>query len=228
MKQQVVLIGVAMVLGFLLGNFYTTPTDGSSHKVVQTNDSALVELERLKDQNSSLLQEVNVLRKKLTLVSGSPQESIIQTARPDDISHGKAELENKTVQEMQALKSKIIATEILGKINNHPEELSSVLSQEFNNEAVNHQWAEAEQQRLSSWFVNNEEFSGLALQDITCRTTQCKISVAASTREQANDIFEVLSNALKEQYEFSLYYSDVDLTHNTAALYISFSSDTAL
>lgn len=228
MKQQVVLIGAAVVSGFLLGNFYQTPTDGSSQKVVQTNDSALVELERLKDQNANLLQEVDALRKELTLVSASLQESIIQTAKPSDVNIGKAGLENKTVQEMQALKSKIIANEILGKINNDPEKLSHVLAQEFNSEEVNQQWADAEQHKLSNWFVNNEAFSGLALQGVTCRTTQCKISVAASTPEQANNIFEILSNALKEEYEYSLYYSDIDLAHNTAALYISFSPDTAL
>lgn len=228
MKQQVVLIGVAMVLGFLLGSFYATSTDGSSHKVVQTNDSALVELERLKDQNASLLQEIDTLRRKLAVEPRISQKSIARTSNPDDVNSRKAELDNQTAQEMQALKSKMIANEILGKINNNPEELSSVLAQEFNSEAVNHQWAETEQQRLSNWFVNNEEFSGLALQGVTCRTTQCKISVAASTPEQANNIFEVLSSALKEQYAFSLYYSDVDLTHNTAALYISFSPDAAL
>lgn len=228
MKQQVVLIGVALIVGFLIGSFYATATEGSSQKVAQTNGAVFVELELLKDQNANLLQEVDTLRKKLMMGSGNSQESIARTPNPDGINIGKEKLDNQTVQELQALKSKIIANEILGKINNNPEELSSVLAQEFNSEAVNHQWAETEQQKLSNWFVDNEEFSGLALQGVTCRTTQCKISVAASTPEQANNIFEVLSSALKEQYAFSLYYSDVDLAHNTAALYISFSPDAAL
>ncbi|MFC3116652.1 S10 family serine carboxypeptidase-like protein [Cellvibrio fontiphilus] len=228
MKQQVVLIGVALVAGFLMGNFYATPADNASHKIAQSNESTLVLLEQLKNQNANLLQELNSLRKRMAIAQSSSSTEIIQTAESDNLDTAQTELNKQTALELQTLKSKMIANEILGKINNNPEELSSVLAQEFNSEAVNQQWAEAEQQKLSNWFVNNEAFSGLALQGVTCRTTQCKISVAASTTEQANNIFEVLSHALKEQYEFSLYYSDVDLTQNTAALYISFSPEAAL
>ncbi|MEN0036419.1 MAG: hypothetical protein AAGC78_05100 [Cellvibrio sp.] len=225
--KQLLKIGTALALGVLLGSYGKSKTENSAGAQPLIAPVQAMEVEQLKTQNANLLQENSSLRQQLLAVVNQLQQITVQSS--SSIANVEsADIKNQNELEINTLKSKIISDKIIKKLNDHSNDLSSTLAQEFNNEAINYEWAEAEQQKLSSWFSNDAEFAGLALQSVSCRTTQCKISVAAVTHEQANNIVTTLSHALKEHYESSVYFSDTNLTRNTTELYISFAPDDAI
>lgn len=223
--KYVIQIGIALALGVLVGGYGVSRTERSADIESRIESVRVEEVGQLKTQNANLLQKNNMLRQQLAAALNQSQQVITQATTSATHNVAQVEIDNQGETGINKLRSKIIADKIIKKLNDHSHDLSSTLAQEFNNEAINYEWAEAEQQKLSGWFSNDVEFAGLALQNVSCRTTQCKISVAASTLEQANSIFTTLSNALKERYKSSLYFSDTDLTNNTTALYISFAPD---
>ena len=223
--KQLIVGALVLVTGVLLGYYGDNLTKPKENIQSLPSHVQVVEFEQLKTESARLQQENGSLRHQLMVALNQPKKTIDQTTQSVTARPMQTEVKSQADFELAALKTKIIENKIVKKLSDSPQHLSNILAQEFNSEAINYEWADAEQQKLSSWFSNNKEFAGLALQDISCRTTQCKISVAASTQEQANSIFMTLSNELKERYASSLYFTDMDLENNTTSLYISFAQD---
>lgn len=222
--KQLLFIGVSLGIGFISGNYWASLDNISANipsNAIDTKNAGIIQLQ---NHNANLQLENNSLRQQLINRQNSSQLTTQNSTFANSTSSAVSTSSNQAESELAAVKLKMTEEKIHNTLRNNNYN-SSYLAKNFEDEKTDHIWAEAEQQKLSNLFINNDEFSNLALREISCRTTQCKISVAANTNEQANEALTKLSSALSENNKSSLYFSDTDIANSKTTLYISFAQD---
>lgn len=217
--KQLLIIGVSLVVGFITGSYWASPNNISANITSNAIDTKNADIVQLQNHNANLQLENNSLRQRLIAKQSSSQLTTQNSTSSATSASG-----NQAEHELAIVELEMTAEKIHNTLRNNNYN-SSYLAKNFENEKTDYAWAEAEQQKLSNWFINNHEFSGLALREVSCRTTQCKISVAANTNEQANEILTKLSSVLSENYKSSLHFADTDIASGKTTLYISFAQD---
>jgi hypothetical protein len=77
-----------------------------------------------------------------------------------------------------------------------PADLKRAMNQTFGTEAVDPQWAGGQQAKFVDLFRRNKNLSGLALQDVECRSTHCRVTVRLSDMAQSAEVMQSMSRAL--------------------------------
>ena len=98
------------------------------------------------------------------------------------------------------------------------------LARRFKREEIDFNWALEHEKKLLNLFFQNPNLNGLALKDVQCRTTQCRIMISISNIEQANASVNRLSEALKQNDEGlspAMIITALDQKEGLTTLYIS-------
>lgn len=74
--------------------------------------------------------------------------------------------------------------------------LESELTNKFEQESVDFEWAASQEQELYNLFSSNTELAGFALKSAQCKTTECRISVGIESIDQANQLVEMVGQLL--------------------------------
>lgn len=100
----------------------------------------------------------------------------------------------------------------------HP---STLLRSKFEQEPIDSQWAPQQEQKILDLFSSNDDLRGTAVKSAKCHTTQCEISLAASSPEQSFQQFEKASKAFQSQSPGNYVTFATNMETNTATLYLS-------
>lgn len=99
--------------------------------------------------------------------------------------------------------------------------IGSAMQQGFDQEVRDSNWAETEEIKVSDLFFESEYLDGLALRDIECRETQCRLSIAVNNLDQANSTVDNLLNSFVSQEDFRQIVAAPNLEENVTTLYVS-------
>jgi ribosomal protein S17E len=111
-------------------------------------------------------------------------------------------------QELITYKLNEISTNLKDKIGNNLDTYAAKITDDFNNEKKDVFWSEQEEIKLRTAINQDAELSHIAIRDIECKTSQCKISVFSGNAEQNQEIFEKLTRSISKLYQNPSYYSN--------------------
>lgn len=100
-------------------------------------------------------------------------------------------------------------------------DIGSAMQGEFDQEVRDSNWAEQEEVKVSDLFFESEHLEGLALSDIECRETQCRLSIAVTNLDQANSAVDDLLNSFVSQQDFRQIVAAPNPDENLTTLYVS-------
>ncbi|HEY0894799.1 MAG TPA: hypothetical protein VGE32_17180, partial [Cellvibrio sp.] len=100
------------------------------------------------------------------------------------------------------------STNLKEKIGNNLDNYAAKINDEFDNEKKDVFWSEQEEEKLRTAINQDKELSDIAIRDIECKTSQCKISVFSGNADQNQMIFEKLTRSLSTLYQNPTYYSN--------------------
>lgn len=171
--------------------FNISPTQ---HERSVENMTLQNKVRRLEEENDRLTEELNAMK----LVN--------LQAEPDT----KAEItESSSIkQELTTYKLNEISTNLKEKIGNDLDNYAAKINDEFDNEKKDVFWSEQEEEKLRTAINQDIELSDIAIRDIECKTSQCKISVFSGNTDQNQIIFEKLTRSISKLYQNPSYYSN--------------------
>jgi hypothetical protein len=152
------------------------------------------DIKMLKMENAHLIYKLNSITQENKKKSA---EHIIKPAAPD-----------LTEQELVTYKLNEISTNIIEKMGEGLQNYADKISTDFNNENEDIFWSEQQEAQLRAAINQDTELSGIAIRDIECKTSQCKISVFSGNLEQNQEIFEKLTRSIGKLYKNPSYYAD--------------------
>jgi len=186
---------------------------------VNSNKASLeARIALLESTNEVLTEENNNLRFQLT-------NQITVPISKDEKPIEPTLTVQSTVDELEKYKVKAISNHLAHILDGDLGQVSDRLSSQFEDEAVDYDWAQKEEQKISASFSNHQELAGLALQGVSCRSTQCKLSVAINDINHANEVFSKIELVLKEKYPESVVFASPDFSKNISNFYISSNID---
>lgn len=151
-------------------------------------------VKRLEEENNRLVEALNSMQ----LISHQTEPA------------PKAEQEESSAikQELASYKLNEISTNLKEKIGNNLENYAAKINDEFDNEKKDVFWSEQEEEKLRTAINQDTELSDIAIRDIECKTSQCKISVFSGNTDQNQIIFEKLTRSISKLYQNPSYYSN--------------------
>lgn len=202
---------IGLVIAFLSGvastwmlidienNLQNTTSESPNNALINIDYSARVnelsnDLRMLKIENAKLIDTLNSITEEN---KKKPEEHIIN---PSAIE--------LTEQELVTYKLNEISTNIIEKMGDGLQSYADKISTEFNNENKDIFWSEQQETQLRTAINQDTELSGIAIRDIECKTSQCKISVFSGNLEQNQEIFEKLTRSIGKLYKNPSYYAD--------------------
>lgn len=99
--------------------------------------------------------------------------------------------------------------------------IGNAMQQGFDQEVRDSDWAETEETKVSDLFFESEYLEGLALHNIECRKTQCRLSIAVNSLDQANNTVDNLLNSFVSQQDFRQIVAAPNLEENVTTLFVS-------
>lgn len=163
------------------------------------------EVNRLKIENSLLTDKLNSITNK---IDKAPAEQGINPTIPD-----------LAEQELAAYKLKEVSTDIIEKIGDDLQNYADKIFTDFNNENKDIFWSEEQEKKLRAAITQDTELSGIAIRDIECKTSQCKIIVFSGNAEQSQEIFEKLTKSIGQLYQNPTYYTNPLESNGTKTIY---------
>lgn len=156
------------------------------------------EVKKLKIENAKLnAQLIDTINGMTNLISGSSAEKNTHSTDTD-----------LAEQELITYKLNEISTNIVEKIDGDLLGYANKLSTDFDSEKRDTFWSEQQETKLRAAISQDAELSGIAVRDIECKTSQCKISVFSGNAEQNQEIFEKLTRSVSKLYQNASYYSN--------------------
>ena len=152
------------------------------------------EVKKLKIENTNLIDTINRISKK------SDVAPLTQNINTTDTDLAKQELITYKLNE--------ISTNIVEKIDGDLLGYANKLSTDFDSEKKDIFWSEQQEIKLRTAISQDAELSDIAIRDIECKTSQCKISVFSANAEQNQDVFEKLTRSVSKLYQNASYYSN--------------------
>ncbi len=172
----------------------------------QTTTSTLTAIDR---QNNQSLKNHETQQEKLTEAGNSNQENI-----------------KELQQEIAMRDARQFTDSVLSNITkNNYQNFSLNVTSQFQNQPIDTEWAEAEESKINNIFIERAELSTVALINTECKTSQCKVSFAASDTEQSSEIARQLTDILTESNGSSFYTLVHNHENSTTDIYISNSAD---
>lgn len=213
---------IGLVIAFLSGvastwmlidienNLQNTTSASPNNALINIDYSARVnelsnDLRMLKIENAKLIDTLNSITEEN---KKKPAEHIINPSSID-----------LTEQELVTYKLNEISTNIIEKMGDGLQSYADKISTEFNNENKDIFWSEQQETQLRAAINQDTELSDIAIRDIECKTSQCKISVFSGNLEQNQEIFEKLTRSIGKLYKNPSYYADPLETNGIKTIY---------
>lgn len=202
---------IGLVIAFLSGaastwmlidienNLQNTTSESPNNALINIDYSARVnelsnDLRMLKIENAKLIDTLN------SITEENKKKPEVHIINPSAIE--------LTEQELVTYKLNEISTNIIEKMGDGLQSYADKISTEFNNENKDIFWSEQQETQLRTAINQDTELSGIAIRDIECKTSQCKISVFSGNLEQNQEIFEKLTRSIGKLYKNPSYYAD--------------------
>ena len=115
---------------------------------------------------------------------------------------------NLAEQELITYKLNEISTNIIEKIDGDLLGYANKLSADFDSEKKDIFWSEQQEIKLRTAISQDAELSDIAVREIECKTSQCKISVFSGNAEQNQEVFEKITRSVSKLYQNANYYSN--------------------
>lgn len=115
---------------------------------------------------------------------------------------------NLVEQELITYKLNEISTNIIEKIDGDLLGYANKLSADFDSEKKDIFWSEQQEIKLRTAISQDAELSDIAVREIECKTSQCKISVFSGNAEQNQEVFEKITRSVSKLYQNANYYSN--------------------
>jgi len=103
--------------------------------------------------------------------------------------------------------------------------VADAMQKNFNEEDVEPDWSYREELNVTDMFYESDELEGLALLEVECRKTQCRVTVAANNIAQANEIVARVSNGFASENDYRQLVAAPSHEKRATTLYISRDSD---
>jgi hypothetical protein len=191
------------------------------HVDMQPQQSAIL----LNEQIAQLQQENKQLSAQLKQQSSRPSPSPSQIA--EKTQHQQPANSNQSLSEKNRVDEKVLRkSESFSKWledthKDHADfDLNKEMQRRFDAEAVDPNWAPAEEQEYFSLFSQNPELSGLALRETQCRTQQCAITVSITDLNQANQLAEKMALVLRQKNKYPMIIAAIDEQQGITKLYV--------
>jgi hypothetical protein len=100
-------------------------------------------------------------------------------------------------------------------------DVGDYLSKHLSSEKIDSTWASEHESNLASLLRDNKNFSGIAVKDINCYSTYCKVSLSAANQVQADEILSKTSRTLYESKQPSQVIAAPNISNSATTLYIA-------
>lgn len=173
---------------------------------------------QLRQENKQLSAQVNQQNSR----PSPPPNQIAEKVQHEQPANSSQSLSDKNKVDEQVLRKSESFSKWLEdthKENGHFD-LNKEMQRRFDTEAVDPDWAAAEEQEYLSLFSQNPELSGLALRETQCRTQQCAITVSITDLDQANQLAEKMALVLRQKNKYPMIIVATDEQQGITKLYI--------
>lgn len=207
------------IVAFFLGAastffFLSKETDNqlstNSELVIQQHSTVNItlqdEVRRLEQENIQLMATLQSMQVTSSHMASSSQNEDINLL--------------EIQQELIAYKLNEISSQIATRVGMDLKRYASDITNDFNNENKDIFWSEQEELHLRKAIDQNVEFGDIAIRDIECKSSQCKISAFSGGDEHNQVIFEKLTALINNQYENISYYSNPLENEGIKTIYI--------
>lgn len=209
--------------GFLFGNINNTAPLAASKNVTaqqENTENSRKELELLRTENESLKRQL-VNTPVATTLNKTASNTGGTNGSQGDISRCEEELKALTKTASEA-ESTLIGKNLEHALNNADgfKSIEDKLENNFKNESTDVNWANQEQQKYMNFFSQSEELAGIGLIDVVCKSEQCKISIAANSVDESNNISGKVASVLQKSKKPSNFMVVPDLEKSNTNLYV--------
>ena len=153
-------------------------------------------------------------KNELNIVQPLPEEAAGFNAGSQPIDDAAKELSNNKAEALYDWLSDSL-------IGSSESDLSTKMQTHFASEAVDVFWAEEQEARIQNIFNVNTDLSGIALKETSCRSTQCRLSIAITDMDQANNLVELVSSAIQDEKAYYTVIAIPDEQVGVTKIYIS-------
>lgn len=177
-------------------NIEKAPLNSSSNKQEYAAENIALQskVKRLEEENTRLMEALNSMN------------SISSQAEP--VHKNEASKNSSIQQELATYKLHEISNNLKEKIGNNLHKYAAEITDDFHNEKKDIFWSEQEEIKLRTAINQDTGLSDIAIRDIECKTSQCRISVFSGNAEQNQEIFEKLTRSISKLYQNASYYSN--------------------
>lgn len=98
---------------------------------------------------------------------------------------------------------------------------SSALTQHFDSEVRDPQWADQQENSYRNLFSETPELSGFALTNSQCKSSQCELTVSIGNLEQSDQLLEKMNRVFANNNKNAVIVVAADAQSGTTKLYIS-------
>lgn len=202
-KSLIVTIVASVLMGALGARMFFTgdyPSISSPTPVgMPACDTSNIQLENdlsvAADEIRQLKEQLADKNKRIAELTLAPNEALPVSS--DD----RADLELNLAER----KSKNFMRWLSEKTNSNPDfKLGLEMQNRFNTESIDPLWAPDQEKKIGDLFVENNDLSGVAFRDASCRTTQCQVSIGVADVDQANLIAEKMANVMDKNHFLSV------------------------
>lgn len=209
MNKYGVIFGVVMfAAGFFTHNAVSPSTDTQAAIAPSTDkpipaqaarpDSSDPETLALKKQIAQLENQIAMLTQRTEIPPATLPTAVERQVETDSSQPQVTGVEQEKVQELMAIKAKERAQAISRwneEANKKPGGVAAVMGEKFGQENVDDNWAASQETKLYDKFSIDEQLAELPVTETQCKTTLCRVSIAASdTLPDSTTIAQLVSD----------------------------------
>lgn len=205
-------IGLISVFALLLvavsTAFYISSKNTEKNAGVLASDASAVTIAALVHENAIYRQKITTLQQKNEQLMEQLRAS--QNAEASPQSPAQLKLDDQTVSESAAdapnyeqdqanVTSAMELTAYLSTFSaRSPADIGNDVSNKFNRESIDYSWASGHETKLAAMFTESETLSEFVPEDISCKTTRCRVTVPAHNHEKSNQIMQHITHAMEK------------------------------
>lgn len=192
MNKYGMIFGVVMfAAGFFAHSAFSPSTDTQPDITIPTDNPATMPLPdksdaeklALKKQIAKLEAQVAMLTQRMEISPSAVQTTNEREVDADSLQPKVTDTEFEKMQELMAIKVKEKAQAISRwseEANKKPGGVVAVMGEKFSQEKVDDNWAASQETKLYDKFSIDEKLAELPVTETQCKTTLCRVSIAAS------------------------------------------------
>lgn len=223
MVQNLKIILIAAVSALASAYVVDHANDSKIRTTQQNTENLATKIAELQQKNAQLTLLLNSKKFTQTITSDTTATTQLPPSfdtQPTEQPNGQVAV--KKLQDEQVLRKSENFGKWLASTNKESADfdLNKEMQRRFDAEAVDPDWAAAEEQEYLSLFSQNPELSGLALRETQCRTQQCVITISITDINQANELVEKMTLVLRQQKKYPMIIAAPDEQQGITRLYI--------